>query len=551
VQRSHERVYPWENVEVTLDRTTLPPPLRSEKPITITLHGVADHLLGSMRDETWAGDIERRPLRDQVSGSIVDRGGYVPGDAVGARGLERAFEDHLRGLRGVVHERLDTGERTRTPHVPGQDLVLTIDIALQARVHATLSPEYGLAVVQPWQAPWNSDGSPRPTILPLGTALPAAAAVVDVETGQILALVSTPTIAESQRLPPCRREGYAGIVNRALEAIYPPGSIIKPLVLAAAVTEGAHGLDEPVECRGHYLPDREDVLRCWVYRPPRTDAHGEVRAAEALARSCNVYFYTLADHLGFERLVHWYERFGLGRPIDVGLGLPIEDESAWRGRLPRTGPGADVAATYGSLRFATVSMGIGQGPVTWTVLHAAAAYATLARFGDPLRLTLLRDDPRGTTSAEIDVGPLDERLVRTILEGLRQSVAAEHGTGHHIRYPGGRVEPILNVPGVTVWAKTGTAEAPPPALDLDCDGRPDPPRDDPAHAWFVGLVGAAAPGAGDEAARDARSEERAVPRYAIAVLVEHGGSGGRTAGPIANEIIRALVAEGYLPGDRP
>ena len=105
-------------------------------------------------------------------------------------------------------------------------------------------------------------------------------------------------------------------------------------------------------------------------------------------------------------------------------------------------------------------------------------------------------------------------------------MAEQYGTGHHIRYPDGSVEPIINARGVTVWAKTGTAQAPAP--DLDCDGKPDPiPQ--ASHAWFVGLVGPSQ------------------PTHAIAVVVEYGGSGGRTAGPIANEIIRALQAEGYLP----
>ncbi len=537
VQSSHGRVYPWHTADVTLDRSTLPQPLRSAEPMRIRVTGVADHILGAMRDETWAADIERRPFRG-ADQEIRDRGGYLVGDSVGARGLERTYEDHLRGLRGVVHERLDTGEATRTPHTPGRDLHLTLDIALQARVTAILAPEYGLTVPQQWQPAWNPDGSPRPTILPAGTSLPAAAVVLEVATGEILALVTWPTLAAAERFPEGLRERYQPMANRPVDAIYPPGSIIKPLALAAAVTEGVHAMNDPVECRGHYLPDRQDLLRCWVFRPPQFNAHGELRAAEALARSCNVYFYTVAEKVGFSRLVDWYGRFGLGRPIDVGLGLPVQDVSTWRGRLPDPSPGGADVGTWGSLRFATCSMGIGQGPVTWTPVHAANAYAALARRGEPRPVSLVRDDPRGSAGPVTGDLPLDARAVDAILEGLRQSIEEEFGTGHHIRYPGGRVEPIVNVPGVCVWAKTGTAEAPPPPFDLDGDGRPDAPRDDPSHAWFVGLVGPRGHGPPD-------------PRYAVAVIVEYGGSGGRTAGPIANEIIRALIAEGYLRGTAP
>ncbi len=95
------------------------------------------------------------------------------------------------------------------------------------------------------------------------------------------------------------------------------------------------------------------------------------------------------------------------------------------------------------------------------------------------------------------------------------------------------MDPIINVQDVTVWAKTGTAQARKTTRDIDCDGEPDVSLDDPSHAWFVGLVGQ-----GDA--------ETARPRYAIAIIVEYGGSGGRTAGPVANEIMRALRSEGYL-----
>ena len=171
-------------------------------------------------------------------------------------------------------------------------------------------------------------------------------------------------------------------------------------------------------------------------------------------------------------------------------------------------------------------------PVTWTPVHAANAYATLARRGAVRSPTLVRDrNSRTTTLVALS---LDETIVSTVLDGMRRSVSEPIGTGHHITYPDGKQVPIINAEGVTVWAKTGTAQATAAAFDLDGDGTPDVRLDNPTHAWFVGLVG---PG------------EHAQPRYAIAVLVEYGGSGGRTAGPIANEIIRALTAHGYLSDD--
>ena len=117
------------------------------------------------------------------------------------------------------------------------------------------------------------------------------------------------------------------------------------------------------------------------------------------------------------------------------------------------------------------------------------------------------------------------------MEGLRRAVS-EGGTGHHITYSPGDRENIFNAEGVTIWGKTGTAQA--PDLDLDGDGNIQDSEKGFDHAWFVGLVGP------DDTKR---------PMFALAVIVEYGGSGGRVAGPIANQIIHALQDEGYLPGE--
>jgi penicillin-binding protein 2 len=534
------RAHPWSTVQVTLDRSTLPQPMRSAQPVTIEVRGVADHILGTMRDDVWEADMKRRPFHDPQNAASVDLNGYRLGDVVGARGLERSFEDHLRGSRGLLLQRLDSGEAERTPYVPGRALHLTLDIALQARIQAIMSPQFGLATVQQWQAGWDANGSPRPMHLPPGTPLDGAAVVLDVDSGDILAIVSTPTMAMGRALPESCRALHQPWVNRAVEAIYPPGSTAKPLVLLAAVSEGVHDLRATIECTGHYLPERDDLLRCWCYRPPSYLTHGSLAAEEALARSCNIFFYTLGDRLGMRRLAEWFARFGVGRPFDIGL-LYTAQEADGRvvsrgeegGTLP-AGEDLEALRASGELHFASIIMGTGQGPITWTPLHAAQAYATMARGGRFLAPTLARQ--RGDRAAPAGEHlSLDEHLVAAVMEGLRASVAEHHGTGNHIAYPDGTSELLINATGVTVWAKTGTAQAPPAKFDLDCDGHADGRIDDASHAWFVGLVG---PG-GRETAR---------PRFAIAVILEYGGSGGRAAGPIANQIIRALQAEGYLGG---
>jgi penicillin-binding protein 2 len=533
IQASRRREYPWLSAAVPLNRATLPRDIRDDQVQMVTVSGVGDHILGSVRDEAFAEDIARRPLHNPKTGE-TDLGGYRAGDSVGARGIERAFEDILRGRRGEIRQRIDTGEKIRAEPQPGANVQLTIDIALQARVQAILSNDFGLTIVQGWQ---------QNTLLPLGTPLNSAAVVIDVETGEVLAMVSMPTMAMGEQMSDDMVMIHHPQVNRACEAVYPPGSIIKPLVLAAAVSEGLHDLDTAITCTGHYFPNVETIARCWLYRPHYgMRDHGPLQAEEALARSCNIFFYTLADRLGIERLRDWLKRFGLGQRLNIGLTLPgPTGKPLWSGEHGGDLPSdAQIAALKkaGGTDFAEISMGIGQG-ITWTPLHAANAYATLARRGVIRDATLVLHDPRGSRPQRTGDLNLSDRLVSAAIEGLRQSVEEPFGTGHHITHTeDGTTEPILNADGVTVWAKTGTAQAPLyRTQDTNNNGKID--GDDAGgipkldHSWFVGLVG----------------PMRTKPLFAIAVIVEYGGSGGRTAGPIANQIIRALQTEGYLPGD--
>ncbi len=533
VHDASRRENPWNSIDVVVNRAYLPRPLRVDSPVLVRVDGIADHILGSVRNEIWAEDVNRRPFVHPRTGEI-DLGGYRPGDIVGSRGIELAFEDRLRGLRGVINERRDTGEQQRLEPVPGRDLDLTLDILLQARVQALLSHELGLTRVQSWH---QNDQ------LPIGRPLNSAAVVLEVQTGEVLAMVSMPTMEMGSRMSASRRTVDFPWVNRAVEAVYPPGSIIKPLVLAAAVEEGRHALDHPIECTGHYYEDRQTIARCWIFREHfGFQNHGPLRAAEALARSCNIFFYSLGDRLGLPRLSSWFARFGLGEPLQLGLAIERVDEEGAStlvgeagGTIPDEREVARLRERRDSIPFAAVMAGIGQGPITWTPVQAANAYATIARGGIVRDATLVRDEQRLTPRSSREHAPLSPRLVETILEGLRQSVEESFGTGYQIRYDDRDLPPhrIMNVPGVINWAKTGTAQAPALRVDSTGDGIPDSWMTGLSHAWFVGLVG---------------SERRREPEYAIAVIVEYGGSGGRVAGPIANEIVRALQDEGYLEG---
>lgn len=532
VEPSMRRERPWERIEFEVPRRDFPTPIRSSKPIRITAEGVADHIVGALRMQVFAEDLARRPMNDPESGRVVDLGGYRSDrDAVGASGFERAAEDALRGTRGVVERNLETAGETRTEPVRGRDVQLTIDIRLQARIQAMLDPRVGLAKISQYQRGVDAEGNPRGGPLPLGWELDGSVVVLEVATGEILAAVSSPTLADGARMSPERRAQEHPEVFRPLEGLYPPGSILKPLVLCAAMAEGVLKPGESIECKGHFFADNQAAVRCHTFRPAegRTGTHGPLEAPDALARSCNIYFYELARRLGPERFVAWMRRFGIEHALGTGLGVARQaqdGEPRIVGEAPGALPDAALLAQYRSDRdrVSPVLLGIGQGAITWTPLHAAHAYATIARGGRSVAPRLVRGFPEPPA---VDLG-IPSAAIRESLEGLRASVNESYGTGHHLTIDGER-ELLFDLPDLSVWGKTGTATASRFAIDGDRDGTAET-RVQTDHAWFVGLVG----------------ERAGAPRYAVAVILEYGGSGGKVAGPVAAEVMRAIAAEGYL-----
>lgn len=534
VEPSTRRTRPWEQVAFDIDRSSFPTPIRSSKRATVTLNGVADHLIGATRSQVFADELARRPLVDPATGEVVDLGGYrADRDVVGALGVERARESSLRGTRGVVERDLEKATEARRDPIPGGDTQLTVDIRLQSRIQSLFAPESGLATIQQYQRGVDSEGNPRGGPLPLGYELDGAVVVLEIATGEILAAVSHPTIADGALMSPARRALEHPEIFRPIEGVYPPGSILKPLVFCAAAAEGLVRPGETIECKGHYFAERNDSARCWIYRPAegRGTTHGPLDTEGALARSCNIYFYTLAERLGPERLVGWLGRFGIARPLGTGLGMQGPAEAADGARLVGEAVGAlPSAAQIGEFktrgdRVSPILLGIGQGPITWTPMHAANAFATIARGGRVVQPHFIRGVEQ---PAPVDLG-IPGSAIDAALKGLRGSVNEDYGTGHHITLEGGRRERLFDFDDLEVWGKTGTATAPLLALDGDQDGTPET-RVRTDHAWFVGLVG----------------EKGGAPRFAVAVLLENGGSGGKVAGPMGAAVIRAIAAEGYL-----
>lgn len=526
-----DRSYPLDTLTVTLDRSRFPLPMRSDSTVQIPVEGVGGHILGWMRGRVFQEDQERRKIQiandpafaARVLTAGVDRGEYRERDRVGSAGIEASMEHRLRGLRGLRTQHLDRASRPdeieMLPAEIGSTVPLTIDAMLQARVQAIMSPPAGLAVVQDWH------GAPNPT-MPTGTPLTGAAVVLEVDTGDVLAMVSMPEV--SRRIIKENPEQIfddklnVPFLNRAIAKPYPPGSIVKPLVLTGAAKRGNFLQGQTIDCTGHLLPNEPNMLRCWIYKrfdQTHTQQLGHpLSAAEGIMVSCNIFFFTLGKRLGPEAIADVYREYGVGSSWDLGIG------AEYPGSLQGYGNKRDL--TMGE----AIQMGIGQGPVTWTPLHAADAYATLARMGVRVPPRIVADAPRGKP---VELG-LPSWAVQDAMEGLAKSVGDELGAGNHLSINGVH-DPIFNIPGVRVIGKTGTATAPDLKFgsSAEDDGVGPGPNDvvrSGDHSWFVVLVG--------------KPNER--PKYVISVVMEYAGSGGKVSGPIVNQIIQALRDEGYL-----
>jgi len=517
-----KRRYPLETMTVTLDRTTLPGPLKNDEPLEVTVEGVATHLVGLLRP-VWREDVtgeDARPFRVTLpSGDFAyDMGGYRDGDLIGSLGAERAFETALRGKRGEIVRQLDTDRTTRHDPTPGRDVALSIDVRLQARVQAVLTPRVGLTQVQPW----FSQEQERH-----GQPLNAAAVVMDVSTGQVLAAVSMPSmkLRQVREEPDTVFDDHVDMpyLNRVIARPYQPGSTVKPIVFTIAATLGQVGLDESIVCRGHLDRDAATRYRCWIFKRYMS-AHGPLAVAEATARSCNIFFYTLGRRLGPEKLTEWYTRFGLGHRRSNAFAEEVP------GDLPDLAK-AHLPNAPGFLPADGIFMAIGQGPIRWTPLQAAAAYATLARGGVYVEPTFLSAGPLDQRQHPVDLN-LNQASLDLALQGLWEAANEDYGTTHHLSTLDR--EPIFNIQGVKVYGKSGTAAAVPHRIDSDEDGRitaDDQIVKEGDHAWVMVL--AQRPGSPR-------------PDFAIAVVVEYAGSGGTVSGPIANQVLHALRQEGYL-----
>jgi penicillin-binding protein 2 len=400
---------------------------------------------------------------------------------VGRTGIERAGEATLRGRPGLDVQRIDhRGHATSLEHrrMPqaGEDIVLAIDPILQRAAESLL------------------DDACRPVgSASAGGPEGGAAAVMDIETGELWVSASAPrfdpralSTGDSARLAALFAASNHPLFDRVAKMAIPPGSVFKTLTAVALLEEGICAAEEPFFCQGFL--DTPDSLRCLVFRQQGV-GHGDVTLVDALARSCNVYFFHHAGALGIDRLSAWSERFGFGRPT----GVELPDEAA--GNLPRPLDEASDAQRLATVR----SLAIGQGTLRVTPLQIVRLMAALANGGRLLQPSLKKRGRESFVAAEA-IPALHPSTLDVIREGLCAAVADPDGTA----YTSARLA------SVAIAGKTGTAQT------SGAD-----------HAWFAGFAPADS------------------PRVAFVVVLEHGGPADGAA-RIARELVAHMQRLGRL-----
>lgn len=435
--------------------------------------GFAAHLLG------YVGEVSPRELAQFPS--------YRMGDLIGKFGIEKRWETTLRGKGGGQQIEVDaTGKRLQVIGTmeasAGQSLVLTIEAELQRRTEELLEGREGSIVV------------------------------LDVNSGEVLAMANRPVFdpnifargITSDEWRSLTTDTLHPLSNRAIQGQYPPGSTFKVIMAAAALEKGVVSPSTRFYCSGG-LPFGRRVFHCWKKR-----GHGSVDLRQAIAQSCDVYFYQIGQRLGINAIAEYARKFGMGAPLGVGL-----DHEA-SGLIPDT---VWKKERLGSPWYAgeTLSVVIGQGYVTATPLQMAVVAATVANGGTVYRPHLIKRVLGDDGAAIKEFAPeilkktgVDSQTLQIVREGMRDVVNSRTGTGKKAM-----------LPEVLVAGKTGTSQVIAGTKGKGT-GLPRQYRD---HAWFIAFAPADA------------------PEVAVVCLLEHAGEGGgAAAAPVVKEVLSSYFA---------
>ncbi|MEM6913550.1 MAG: penicillin-binding protein 2 [Pseudomonadota bacterium] len=434
-----------------------------------------------------------------------------PGFKIGKAGLERKYDANLQGEAGSIrvqvnaHGRvIDSYPDTSVEPIQGEPLGLTIDKELQARALEILAADYN-------EYPEGTQ-EPHP--------VSASAVVIDVITGDVLVMASTPAFdpnvfsrgIEASYWRELNQSPLKPLLNKPVAGSYPPGSTFK-LLTAIAAQEAGIDPSTRFSCNGSF-PFGGRVATCW-----KKEGHGPLDMEGAIKHSCDVYFWNLATLVDIDDIARVARRFGLGETFDLGIGAEAEGivpSRAWKRAYYRNDP-PNQTWFPGE----TLSVAIGQGAVTATPLQLAVMSARIVTHKE-VRPRLVR-----AVGRDLIQEPLFKELggetshMEPIRKGMN-AVVNEWGTAARSTL----------LPDFQMAGKTGTSQVvglkrdPETGRRLRNEELSWKLRD---HALFVSFA------------------PYDNPRYACCVVVEHGGSGSRAAGPRARDIMRSVLEKD--PGD--
>ena len=400
-----------------------------------------------------------------------------PDFKIGKFGIEKTFDEILRGNFGVQYVEVNAfGIPIRTlstkESVQGNNITLTIDLKLQQFIYNKIKD------------------------------LAASVVVMDIKTGEIISMVSSPSFDTNQFIEGVSQEYWQELMNdpqkpmnnKPISATYPPGSTFK-LVVAIAALENNINPAKKVFCNGYYqLGNRK--FHCW-----KKGGHGDMNMSDAIKNSCNVYFFDIANQIGIDKITQVAQKFGYGESFDVslaGVKLGNVPSEKWKQKaFQQPWVGGD-----------TLNSAIGQGFVLASALQMAVVTSRFANGGVPIVPHIIKNKNINDQYQNLQNQPLTSKEnIDLVLNGMRRVVNEEGGTAYGKR---------ITEKGFEMIGKTGTSQV---ISKREDDMSQEEMDDNQNHAIFVG----AAPIGNLQ--------------YAISVVVEHGGAGSATAAPIGRDIL--------------
>ncbi len=426
----------------------------------------ASHLIG------YVGKVAEDELDDDSPPLLKQ-----PDMRLGKSGIEKRYEEKLVGVAGTRQMEVNVlgasvRELAKQPAVPGETLKLTIDSELQEFCVQRIGEESGAIVV------------------------------LDVEKGDVIALTSMPSFDPNEFSKGISTEYWkqlnanekTPLLNKALGGLFPPGSTFKMITGLAALKEGKFTANTTVHCPGFFMLGNKR-FNCW-----KPEGHGTVNMAEALAGSCDTFFYTAGHEAGIDAIAAMGRKFGLGSVSGLGLNgeqVGIMPSPEWKQKVHRGvwNPGE------------TINTAIGQGDVLATPMQMAIMMARIASGGKNISPRLLMEEE---VREHGDLGIPQEHL-DVVLDGMNRVVNVAHGTAYSSR---------IQDAGFEMGGKTGTSQV--RHITIRGQNQNSIPWQFRHHAWFVAFAPVAK------------------PKFACAVIIEHGGGGASAAAPVARDVMRKV-----------